>query len=307
MRGKRVDLPFYGCGHMEGYTRDEIRSCQGPAVAMVVLTQGQSELFYHFFAEIISRVMWVHEQYPELIRSPKTLYHTTCLTQECNDIARLVGIKTKFGFSSHLVKGCWRARLAAWPPSSTACGEPRAAALQRMNRHLCAAMTRLDVLPAPQAARRPVAVLIRRKAEPDKRKVARVIENHEEVRGAVEAAGWDVVVHDAESLQDVQGQCAMFYAAELIVGPHGAGLANMLCARLGAVVIEIKQSDAGYNKSFKNLAADLGLRYVPLDTKAPFSLPFYGSGCVNASAVGEAAAEALRSRGPLRCTADGDG
>merc|ERR1712060_788489 len=154
--------------------------------------------------------------------------------------------------------------------------------------------------PDPGPSSQPQAVLVRRRPDPDRRLPARVVLNHDEVLAAVEAAGWSVTVHDSAKLPDASGQCAMFNMAQLIVAPHGAGLTNMLCCRPGTTVIEIKQSDSGYNKSFLHLAASLGLNYIALETKPPFSLPFYGSGRVNASAVGEAAADVLRTLDSIR-------
>merc|ERR1712154_428700 len=117
----------------------------------------------------------------------------------------------------------------------------------------------MPALPPPE---KPVAVLIRRKAEQGHvvKQARRVISNHDEVLKEVEAVGWSVVVHDA-SVQDVSTQCMMFHEADLIIGPHGAGLVNMLCSCPGTVILEICQSD-GFNQSFLRLAAALGLRYI---------------------------------------------
>lgn len=149
--------------------------------------------------------------------------------------------------------------------------------------------------PPPPGPKKPIAVLIKRKKEGNDKHPRRVIENHGEVLHGIEKAGWSVMVHDATE-QDIPTQCSLFYEAELLVGPRGAGLTNMLCSCHGTAVIEIRQSDGGWNKSFFNLAEALGLKFIGLETKPPFSLPYSGAGKVNASAVGEAAAELLRGR-----------
>lgn len=307
----RAWLPYRGCGEPNKY-HPKAENCLGPAHAIVVLTQGAANVLnhYHFFAEFISRVMWVHEQHPEFLASKRTLYHTTCVTDTCNILARMAGINTAYGPGSHLVQGCWTAKIAAWPPSSLGCSNPRPHALRSLNAYLLRGQAREDEVarqdaPASQASpnqvdERPVAVLIKRSiTKSDRTTPRRIIRNHDEVLQEIERAGWAVKEHEAHDL-GMETQCRMFYEAELLVGPHGAGLTNMLCSCPGTVVLEIKQSNGGFNKSFLRLAEALGLEFVGLDVLPPFSLPYDGIGKVNASAVGEAAAQVLKTRGQRR-------
>merc|ERR1712194_117249 len=203
----------------------------------------------------MSRLAWVREQYPELVASGETLYHTTCVSQGCNQIAQLLGIRT----NQYL-----RTRLGAMPKES-------------------------------QADLKPVALLVRRREEA-KKKPARIIQNHDEVAKAVRDAGWDVRIFDAAARLSAEEQCRLFHAAEMVVGPHGAGFTNMLCSCAGTTIVEIKQSDSGFNPSVQIVAEALKFNWIGLETKPPFSLPFYGEGQVNASLVGEAATAVLRNR-----------
>lgn len=300
---KMVDTPIHDCGAGYKHKVPNAASCHGPAHALVVLTTSQSEMFFHFYAESLSRVMWVHQQHPELLKSPRTLYHTTCVDARCNGLAALLGIQTRVGTGTHLVAGCWTARLVAWPPSSLGCSSPRVPALRSMNLYLRRSL--IDQGVKDQAGQKPIAILIRRRTDTVKKRSARVIENIVEVLTEVRRAGWDVKVFDAKDQLDAEAQCRLFHSASLVVGAHGAGFTNMLCACPGTTILEIRQSTDGYNQVFLRLASALGLKYTGLPTNPPFSLPYSGVGFVNATLVGEAAAQVLldvhQGRSVRRC------
>lgn len=63
-------------------------------------------------------------------------------------------------------------------------------------------------------------------------------------------------------------QCSMFYRADLILAPHGAGLTNLLCARPGTAVVELQLDlldksglSGGTNLNYMKLSHDLDLCY----------------------------------------------
>lgn len=58
----------------------------------------------------------------------------------------------------------------------------------------------------------------------------------------------------------LEAQIALFRQAELIVSPHGAGLANLVYANAGCMVLEL-QMDGYVNWCFRRLAGVLGLDY----------------------------------------------
>lgn len=70
--------------------------------------------------------------------------------------------------------------------------------------------------------------------------------------------------------QPVNAQCMEFRQADLVIGPHGSALTNMLCAREDTAVIELLHS-APVNLEFLHLAWALNLRYqgmhVPLSVQ----------------------------------------
>jgi capsular polysaccharide biosynthesis protein len=62
---------------------------------------------------------------------------------------------------------------------------------------------------------------------------------------------------------DCAAQIALFAGAELVVGAHGAGLANIVFCPPGARVVEVFQRAYG-TPAYRKLAAALDLGYVPL-------------------------------------------
>ena len=90
-----------------------------------------------------------------------------------------------------------------------------------------------------------------------RRKAAgRHLVNEAEVLGALEALGFKAVVLEELSFPE---QAELFRNASIVVGPHGAGLANIVFCRVGTVVVEIVGKFV--NASFFTLAASLGLKY----------------------------------------------
>ena len=86
---------------------------------------------------------------------------------------------------------------------------------------------------------------------------SRPLANEDAVIAALEPLGIEPVA--AEHLSGA-AQIALFRHAELVVGPHGAGLANLLFASPGCRVIEL-QMDAYCHWGFRRIAALKGLPY----------------------------------------------
>merc|ERR1712060_28078 len=66
----------------------------------------------------------------------------------------------------------------------------------------------------------------------------RAVLNHDEVYAAVHSAGWNVNVFSDSQLPDLTTICSMFFRANLLIGPHGAGFANMVCSGAHAALVE---------------------------------------------------------------------
>jgi capsular polysaccharide biosynthesis protein len=69
---------------------------------------------------------------------------------------------------------------------------------------------------------------------------------------------WDFIDNPTPSVAETFRR---FYMADLIIGPHGAGLANAIAARPGTIMIEFHQYQGEINFCFANLARNLELGY----------------------------------------------
>lgn len=92
----------------------------------------------------------------------------------------------------------------------------------------------------------------------------RRVGNAAELEAALAAAGFATVC--AEDLPWAE-QIAVFRAARVVVGPHGAGLANLVFCAPGTRVVELAHAEY-FNPTFWRLAALRGLDYRPLATPA---------------------------------------
>jgi hypothetical protein len=90
-----------------------------------------------------------------------------------------------------------------------------------------------------------------------RRKSARSLPNEIEVESQLEARGFEVVF--SEDLTWIQ-QVQIFAEASLVIGPHGAGLANAVFMEPGSVLIEILQ-DSYPNNCFEILARKAHLEF----------------------------------------------
>lgn len=91
--------------------------------------------------------------------------------------------------------------------------------------------------------------------------VGRRISNEEELEGALLPLGFEVVcLEDLTFAQQVE----LFHRARIVVGPHGAGLTNMVFST-SSVVLEISGPDS--NRSFITLSAALGHSHHVVDAQ----------------------------------------
>jgi capsular polysaccharide biosynthesis protein len=93
----------------------------------------------------------------------------------------------------------------------------------------------------------------------------RKVRNDREVEQLLVKYGFEIVCFEDYTIQEVVQLCAN---AEMLVGIHGAGLANILFIPEGAVVIELRKFDNGKNIFFESLAGALQLHFLLLYCKA---------------------------------------
>lgn len=109
----------------------------------------------------------------------------------------------------------------------------------------------------PEMAQAPRRRLYVSRADASQRRLV----NEAEITARLQQQGFEVIVPGQLSFRD---QVATFAAAEMIVGPHGAGLANMLFAPDDVKIVEL-----GYpqypSTSFSSIASLLGQTYLRID------------------------------------------
>ena len=101
-----------------------------------------------------------------------------------------------------------------------------------------------------------------------KRKLRRLT-NHEAVYEVLkqlgERTGREVVVFDDTHLPSFEKTLELFYRADVVMGPHGAAMANLLASRPGTTVVEVHCTN-NVRSCFRLIAQRLGMRYFATQT-----------------------------------------
>jgi Glycosyltransferase 61 len=119
----------------------------------------------------------------------------------------------------------------------------------------------LEGAAAPRASRR----LFVSRRDAAKRRVV----NEDELLTALATLGFEVIVPGALTFGE---QVAAFSSADVVVGPHGAGLANAIFMPRGSTIVELHHADSGLTH-YERLAALVGLRYHGLACDPDETLP----------------------------------
>jgi hypothetical protein len=122
-----------------------------------------------------------------------------------------------------------------------------------------------DLKIVPQAQRKTTILIIKRGR---KRPVPNFFQVEEVTRRFASSRGMRVLVHDDSGLPPLRDQIQRFANADIIVGPHGAGLLFMTFAPFHACVVEFKMA-VREPVCYMRLAYKLGLSYLHY----PFSGP----------------------------------
>lgn len=242
---------YWGLSHMRGSCMDKKKN-EGPVncplgpddakTQVVVLTQPQWGAYYHFLVDSLPRVMHIIKQRPELLTSPTTSFHTGHVTPSAHSWARLLGIDTAYE-NSRLLAGSYFIKTAIWPPGQI---ETRKQPGDGTEPDATNSMHERLQGPAADLARafrymmpeRPTMLVLRRHNQ-------RVLQNQMEMEGELKswAPTWNFVVFDEQVLPDVPSTCAMFQRADIVIGVHGAGMANLVCSRAGTHLVELTVLD----------------------------------------------------------------
>ncbi|CAM9769579.1 unnamed protein product [Ectocarpus sp. 6 AP-2014] len=194
---------------------------------VVVLTQGYGDSYYHFVVESLSRlpvVLDVLKENPDIqVAVPRRRDSSKEYIYQFLELLGVARERVRFVRKVH-------AGLAIIP-SSTVCFRANAAPITMLRHALLQELypSTGGVVPTLD---RPVIVLIVRTAR-------RGLKNNDDVREALKLNFPEFRVVEFSGADSIRSQLKIFATASVIVGPHGAGLANMIASPLRTPILEI--------------------------------------------------------------------
>ena len=243
--------PFH-CSATDGRRADNCTEINAAVYveSVFVVAEDPTGNFYHFSIEQLLRLA----AYVDLLRArPDITLHVgkfgTNFTQRYLEI---------FGLRNSVVTGPVRAGLILVPHGG-GCHHPNLASVQLAqslyHNHIITNLLRHQRFHDPA---KPTIVLLKRKSRP--------LTNHDDVllllkHLSARGTGCDVIVFDDAALPSFADTMRLFYRARVIIGPHGAGFANIVFAQSGSVVIEVLCMSK-IRPSIRLLARNLGIRYI---------------------------------------------
>ena len=228
-----------------------------------VMTQFWSKGFFHKNAETIPRIapyLQFLKENTDIKIHVIEIYSdpTTNATKTTAKSLELLGIH-----HSRLVKGVVRAKIVYWP-QVTNCGYPSTYLSQLISYRYRQSLERT----ATDHQVRNSMVMI-------KRTLSRSLtdqEGKEEVlRALAKKYHLEFVLFSDDALPSFVEQARVFNRAKVVIGPHGAGLVNILYSEPGTVVIEGTGSPPSIIMCYIRLAHILGHHYHGIPSKEPWS------------------------------------
>jgi capsular polysaccharide biosynthesis protein len=107
--------------------------------------------------------------------------------------------------------------------------------------------------------------------------------NEDDVRALLEPAGFETVFMEGRSVAE---QAELFAAADVIVAPHGAAMANLVFCRPGTVVVELMGANT-IGDFFARLSWRRGLDYELVLGTEPTPPPRWWSWQIDAETVAD--------------------
>jgi hypothetical protein len=212
-----------------------------------IVSQYWGENYFHAFIEDFPRLAYFHDflltrKDIKIVVSSTTGYPLL--------IATFLGIS-----KDRLIAGPVRARYVYLPPPSIYCGIQ-----SHMHNHKFRTILqdRLNVFyPNYRHTRindRPSIVLVRRSGQ-------RKLIEHDQLKKVLEYTfpEYRIVEFRDDPSPAMEEILLRFYRASAVIGPHGAGLSNLMVCRPGTVVVEMLTNDPNY--CYMELSVQLGLRY----------------------------------------------
>lgn len=205
--------------------------------AAVMIYQFWSKGYYHAMVESLPRLVYVLDYlrlHPETIIISSHPY----LYQRRQTINRILGLSPKQRWLSYDKKRTYSVKRLLIP-TGTRCGRAQPKCIEELRRAVESTST-IKNLPRSNSANKMILLQKRR---------SRKILNHNELLQALQAEFPNVrEFYGTEPLADT---VELHRAADLIIGPHGAGLSNVVFSRRGAGLVELHQEYGRGNSSDK--------------------------------------------------------
>lgn len=219
---------------------------QLPAGVTHVLVHNVYQGYYHWLLESLPRLLEARQALPEFT----LLLPATCTAAFYADTLRLLAVPQVTLLEPSTA---YHVPNLALLYSEVTMGSYDPATMRQLKEVL------LGALPAAPALNARRLYISRRQAS--RRKVL----NESEIEQALASQGFEAVCLEDYTFAQQLALCA---SAEILIGLHGAGLANMVFQPVGARIIELRKFDNNENIFFSELAQAAGLRYQLLYCKA---------------------------------------
>ena len=99
---------------------------------------------------------------------------------------------------------------------------------------------------------------MKRKIWIDRHNVRRQIKNKEEILNILKKYNIEIIQPEKFKIKEI---IKIISESQIIMGPHGSGLSNILFANKGTTIIDIREKTDNYRNAIFSLSSDLGLNY----------------------------------------------
>jgi len=216
---------------------------------LFVMTQFWGTSFFHKIVEVMPRIA----PYVDFLRvNPAVQIHAPEDRSQVSEMLRMVGIDPV-----RVVTGITRAKLA-YLPQGTPCGFPDARSIQLLSKLL------RDHVRSTHRPRRDRLIYVRRSGL---RRFAVEAPIEFVLRAVAERRRLNFTVFGDRPTPPLSTAAELFNDAVAVVGPHGAGLSNVVFSEPGTALIEGVCNEPHVNMCYQMTAHMLGLRYHAIPSR----------------------------------------
>lgn len=233
-----------GCSMTNPIRIECAESLEFDSKEVIVITQRWGDSYFHALVEDLPRLVFVMN----FRGIPADETHIHVADSSNNVLRNLVGFLGPW----EVISGQIRARKVLLPPS-TPCGGHIWSAYNSIFRSIL--QSRLILR---DESLDKVLVVMNRDLAPHGRRILNHVQLVDQLRSV-----WVGTVIEHLGNEPFHDQLSMFYSAEAVLGPHGAGLSNIVTMRVGKSLVEFLPVH-GVNKlnpCYMSLSFTLGLRY----------------------------------------------